>query len=273
MYTKTGEEKKTTEDLLAESRDEARELRRRVVQYENIVLSTRLLMGHELRRPTTVIAGYLDLVAEDMEKQQNSDTLALVEKARAACDLLCELKALYVELLQFDSDDVWVGKATTILDDVVGEIIEGFPAEFDAANRVVVNIATDVPVLPVNRKALRLILTNLIENALLYSQTVKPVRVEATMEQSLSSPEGPALLIEVSDEGGGIPDDFLDKVFDPFVRLRPDVAEGSGLGLTLVKSLVELSNGNVTIDSEWRKSTKVRVMIPVAHTLNEEHTR
>jgi len=273
MYTKTGEEKATSEALLAELRDEVDELRRRNKQFERILLSTRLLMGHELRRPVTAIAGFLDLVADNMGAKSESEALAFVKKARGECDRLSELNALFLELLRFDSEDAWVGRATTILGDVVEEIIASFPSGYDTGKRVQVSIAGDVPVLPINRRAVRVILTNLIENALFYSETTTPVQVSARMEKNVGAPDETSLLLEVRDNGVGIPDDYLDKVFDPFVRLRSEVAVGSGLGLTMVKALVELSNGKVTIDSTPGDCTRVRVVIPIDYSSAENVER
>ena len=79
------------EQLLTEARSEADSLRKRLKRFEKIVLSTRLIMGHELKKPTTALSGYLDLVSEDLETADALTTLAYVQKALEQCRLLDEL--------------------------------------------------------------------------------------------------------------------------------------------------------------------------------------
>ena len=75
---------------------------------------------------------------------------------------------------------------------------------------------------------------------------------------------GEVIRFRVKDDGIGIPENYLKKIFSPFVRLREDIAEGSGLGLTLVRSLVELNDGEVLIRSSLNKGTTVYVTVPSA---------
>ena len=67
-----------------------------------------------------------------------------------------------------------------------------------------------------------------------------------------------------------IGEDYLKKIFSPFVRLREDIAKGSGLGLTLVRSLVELNGGEVLIRSAVDKGTTVYVTVPTGEKNEQE---
>jgi signal transduction histidine kinase len=87
------------------------------------------------------------------------------------------------------------------------------------------------------------------------------VGVERTADRR-GAAAGDLLKIRVTDHGGGIPEEFIKGVFKPFVKVREDVSRGTGLGLTLVRSLVELQGGNVFIKSEENKGTTVYVTIP-----------
>jgi signal transduction histidine kinase len=264
MATKTEDAKKTLlETLLNEARDEADALRKKLAHCERIILSTRLVMGHELKKPTTAISGYLDLVCEDLEKADALKTLAFAEKARAECQLLNELNAFYLDLLKLDSEEGVVGPNPVDAGAVVREVVSRLPQKLRAPERVRVHVAERVPPVHLNRNALSLVVMNLLENALLYSQVAAPVRVEVDCTPDRrGGAERELLRIRVVDDGIGIPDEYLKMVFNPFVRLREDVAAGSGLGLTLVRSLVELSGGDVFIRSEASKGTTVHVTIP-----------
>jgi len=265
MATKTEDAKKELlETLLNEARSEADALRKKLAHCERIVLSTRLVMGHELKKPTTAISGYLDLVCEDLERSNDLKTLAYAEKARAECQLLNELNAFYLDILKLNSEESVVGSVPVDAGAVIRQAVSRLPEKLGAGKRVRVHVADGVPPVHLNRSALSLVVMNLVENALLYSQVSTPVRVEVDSARDRRGlGERDLLRIRVVDDGVGIPAEYLKMVFNPFVRLREDVAEGSGLGLTLVRSLVEMSGGDVTIRSEAGKGTTVHVTIPM----------
>jgi signal transduction histidine kinase len=148
------------------------------------------------------------------------------------------------------------------INEVLGDVIA--QASENAQGRVRVNTVDSIPPVPMNRNALKLILLNLIENALKYSPDGSPVRVEAEVSRDLrGSSDGELLKLRISDTGDGIPAEDLKRVFRPFVRLDAKRAEGSGLGLTLVRSLVDMCNGDVSVRSEPGKGTTVFVTLPL----------
>ncbi len=252
------------EALLGEARAEADALRRRLEHYERIVSSTRMIMGHELKKPTTAIAGYLDLVREDLERSGARSTLAWLEKARAEVDLLDQLNEFYLDLLRVDDDEPRVGREEVDVRTLLDGVVDGLAPELHAEARVDAWVDRGVHRVPCNANALRLVVMNLVENALRYSPPESPVRVEverATDRRGIG--RRPILRVRVIDEGEGIPADQVERVFAPFVRLRDDVEGGAGLGLTLVRSLVEMLEGEVTVRSRPGRGTTVHVTLPL----------
>ena len=271
MSTKTTENRAhLLEKLLGEARGEADKYRKRLKRLEKIILSTRLIMGHELKKPTTAITGYLDLVCDDLDEAGNLATLAYAQKARGECELLEELNSFYLELLKVDSEADLLGRSPVDVAALIAEVVGHLPSKLDARQRVKINVAPTAGMIEINPNALKLIMLNLIENSLLYSQNETLVRVE--VEQLLEKRGmrgGKVVRFRVKDDGIGIPEDYLKKIFSPFVRLREDIAEGSGLGLTLVRSLVELNDGEVLIRSEVDKGTTVYVTVPAGGDTEE----
>ena len=252
------------ESLLGEARAEVDQLRADLEKYQRIIASTRLMMGHELKKPATAICGYLDLVCEDLEKANQLGTLTYAEKARAECGLLNELNQFYIELLKVDNGSPMNDLRRVNIGPFIGDIIEQFPAKHDARRRVEVNINRNVGPIFHNYSVLRLIIMNLIENALIYSQVRTAVKVEVEeAEDRRGMAHGRLLKILVTDDGVGIPATYIKRIFSPFIRLREDVAEGSGLGLTLVRSLVDLAGGEVYIESDMGQGTRVHVTLPL----------
>ncbi len=263
MDIRTAEDRTAAlEALLNEARIEANELRARIERYRQILASTRLVMGHELKKPVIAINGYLELVSEDVEKAALTEAVRMLQKAREECELLNELNDFYLELLKVDGATGTPRAEKVNVNDVLREVLE--QAGADAAARVRVNLVDSLPPVPMNRNALKLILLNVIENALKYSPEGSAVRVEAEVSRDLrGASDGELLKLRISDTGDGIPAADLQRVFRPFVRLDARRADGSGLGLTLVRSLVDMCDGDVSVRSESGKGTTVFVTLPL----------
>jgi signal transduction histidine kinase len=265
MDIRTAQDKTATlELLLNEARIEANELRARIERCRRIMESTRLVMGHELKKPAIAISGYLELACEDVERAGLEDAARLIEKARAECELLNELNEFYLELLKVDAASGAPRAERVDVEDILRDVLEQATPALHAPTRVRVNIVDSLPPVPINRNALKLILLNVIENALKYSPDGSVVRVEAEVSRDLrGGSDGELLKLRISDTGNGISAQDLKRVFRPFVRLDAGKVEGSGLGLTLVRSLVDMCDGDVSVRSESGQGTTVFVTLPL----------
>lgn len=271
MNIRTAEDKTAVlESLLNEARIEANDLSARLERYRRIIASTRLVMGHEIRRPTTAISGYLEMARDDAAKAGLADAVVFLDKARAECELLNELNTFYLDLLKVDG----CGAAPVVdkvdVAAVIGEAIEHLPGTLGGRTRVRVS-AAKLPAVPVNRNALKLIVLNLLENALHYSDDDAAVKVEVEVGRDQRGPGDRELLkLRVIDAGAGIAPQDVKRIFMPFVRLDEDRATGSGLGLTLVRSLVDMCDGDVSVRSEAGKGTTVFVTLPLSQEAGAE---
>ena len=265
---KTKEKPGTAEvlaSLLTEAREEADGLRVRLRKFEQILLSSRLIMGHELKKPTTAISGYLDLAVEDLRDTTCESAVQNLTKARSECELLVELNAFFLELVKVNNGDEVLHGSSIDLRTFVQETIAHLPSVLDAERRVKTRLSPHIQNFRLNPNAFKIILTNIIENALKYSPSGSEVLVDVRRNPDKRGMQQRELLqIKVHDHGVGIPAREIDRIFAPFVRLREDVTEGSGLGLTLVRSLVELYGGDVHIKSAKEGNTTVHVTIPEA---------
>jgi signal transduction histidine kinase len=121
--------------------------------------------------------------------------------------------------------------------------------EFARARGVAVRLARDLPAVEVNAGAVELCLTNLISNAVKYSDPAKPsrwVEVAAEVRRSADDVGGSELVVSVRDNGLGVPDQARDKLFQRFFRAHEGTVtgvEGTGLGLSIVRETVEALRG------------------------------
>lgn len=268
--TLTAEGVEVLRSLLGEAREEADNLRERLRRFEQILLSTRLIMGHELKKPTTAISGYLELVAEELRGNDKKAVRDHLKKARSECDLLIELNAFFLELVKVNNADEVLHGSKVDVHSFVKDTLKHLPEGLNPRKRIKTRLSPQIRDFRLNPNAFKIILTNIVENALKYSPTDSEVLVDVRRTPDKRGRlQRDILQIKVRDDGVGIPERELDRIFAPFVRLREDVAEGSGLGLTLVRSLVELYGGDVHIQSEENHTT-VHVTIPEATETGDE---
>ena len=119
-------------------------------------------------------------------------------------------------------------------------------------------IPKDIGSFYVDESRVRQILFNLVSNAIRFSNAGGHIRVAAEREDG-------AVVLTVSDDGPGIPREVMPSIFQPFEAHAPQGRRrGAGLGLSIVKSLVELHGGDVDIRSEEGKGTTATVRLPTA---------
>ncbi|MDA0998444.1 MAG: HAMP domain-containing sensor histidine kinase [Proteobacteria bacterium] len=124
--------------------------------------------------------------------------------------------------------------------------------------RYVVDVSAHLPSLHADKRAIKQILINLLSNAVKYTPKGGQIDLSATVSKGHH-------VFEIRDNGTGIPKEKLPHLTEAFVRGETDphkAQEGTGLGLAIVKSLVDLHDGELTIESEVDKGTVVTVSLP-----------
>ncbi len=264
MQIDTGlDSSQTVLKLLNDARMEADALRARLSVMTRMIQSSRLIMGHELKKPTTAVCGYLDLALEDLERGERKEIESILKKARRECELLVELNEFFLELLKIDSKGEVLHGANIDLRQTVIETLAELPVDLNAEARVKTRISPNVQDFCIGREAFKLMVSNIVENALKYSPGDSQVLVDIRRTPEKRGMRDQEILkMKVSDHGVGIPERELQRIFAPFVRLNESETEGLGLGLTLVKSLVELYGGDVYVKSSKGEGTTVYVTLP-----------
>jgi signal transduction histidine kinase len=127
-------------------------------------------------------------------------------------------------------------------------------------SRVDLQMQSQVATSPqVPQQRLTQVLTNLVSNGIKYRDEHKPTpRVDVTLQL-----EHGQLLMRVQDNGRGVPAGHEDRLYDRFSRLHPDVATGSGLGLSIVRKHVDAMGGSIDVSTEESVGTTFTVRIPI----------
>ena len=142
--------------------------------------------------------------------------------------------------------------------DMCREVVEGLGAE---AERMRISIPATIPILYTDRDLLSRVVSNLLDNALKYSPDATPCELGAIAD-------GDSIMFWVRDYGIGIPPGELSRVFDRFYQVDSSttrVFRGTGLGLALVKDLLEQLGGHVALESEPGRGSTFTVTLPKRH--------
>ena len=212
---------------------------------------------HDLKAPLVTIRGFADYVERDA-REGRTDRLAV--DARRISEAVAKLQQLLDELFELSRAGRPVGPPVAV---PAVELVQEALRLVDgrrAAARVRVEVADSLPVVFGDRARLVQVLQNLLDNAMKFAAGAADPLV---MVEARPPAEGMAVLA-IRDNGIGIEPRHRDRVFDLFQKLDPR-AEGSGVGLALVKRVVESHGGRVWLESEGRGAgTTACVTLPLA---------
>ena len=218
-------------------------------------------VSHELKTPLTSIAGYAETLAGDDVDGATRQRFIATIRANAA-----RMQTLIDDLLDLSRIESggWLPQPSSLdLAALVTEAVET-GADRAAARGIRVNIELDpsTPTLRADREGLRLVLNNLLDNALRYADEGGTVTISSQHLQD-------GIELAVRDTGVGIPAEHLGRIFERFYRVDPSrsrEAGGTGLGLAIVRHIVESHGGRVTAESAVRRGTVIRCWFPTTET-------
>ncbi len=249
--------------LLHEAQKELQLLRHEVDRYKLAFDSARMLIGHEYVKPLTAISGYVELLESELEGSIDERKQRYLEKAKSAVARLEELIDSTVQMLHIGSN---IERIYSVENVELRKMMEAMRERLgDAGGRIKIDIPEEIDSVPLRRRGLEIVIENLVSNALKHSGASKDVGVSiSVIEERRRGSEGKLLLVCVEDSGEGIPEEELKNVFDRFYRgAGAREREGFGLGLALVKSIITIMNGEISIESEVGKGTRVTFTVPV----------
>jgi two-component system, cell cycle sensor histidine kinase DivJ len=246
--------RKTQEQAVEDARTEAEKAN----AAKSLFLAT---MSHELRTPLNAIIGFSEMLTN--EEAMNLDAARRRDYAQLINDSGQHLLSVVNGIL--DMSKIETGKFEIAPEPIaIGPVITGccdllaLKAR-DAGVELIVRIGDRLPELTADKRALKQILLNLVSNAIKF--TDRGGRVTVTVHL-----EGRAVALSVEDTGVGIAEQDLPRLGDPFFQARGSYArryDGTGLGISIVKGLVDLHGGNMEIRSRLGEGTRIIVRLPV----------
>jgi two-component system sensor histidine kinase/response regulator len=245
---------------------EARELGRAKAELEKLdAMKSRFMLtvAHELRAPIAAIQGYLGLI---LDGYAGDDAQQMVESAHRRCgELLDSLRDLLL-LAHMKEKATEVKKTTVSVAETLDEVTSLLKAEAERKGLSLEVQISNRPEMLADAEHLRQLWTNLISNGIKYTPSGGKVVV------SLDQKEG-RVVGRVSDTGIGIAADDLPRIWEEFYRTSQakSMAEhGTGLGLPIVREIVETYGGTIDVESELGKGTTFTFTLPQSAEPDEE---
>lgn len=213
-------------------------------------------IAHEIQTPLTLILGPVErMIKKTAEQTGIKKSLLMVEKNAKR---LAELTSQLLDFRKTEMNQFGLNFVNIDINSLLKEQIAAFGQEAEKGN---ISLNLKLPknhvIAFADTEALVRICSNLISNAIKYAGST------ATVSLAEVHPADEQFTIRFSNDGKGIPDEFREKVFEPFFRLRGKDKPGTGIGLSLAKSLTELHNGTLTLASGDTDAVVFELTLPV----------
>jgi len=231
-------------------------------QLEELKADFYSMVTHDLRNPAGTILMAIDVLLEETFGPLNAKQMQLLEMTKKSSDKLLGLVSDYLDFAKIDAGFLRLDRSDTDLKEVINEVVEMSQLQAQAKKHT---LTADLPEKPlmafVDGERLQQVLENLLSNAIKYTPDGGAINV------SLKQDKGDAI-IAVQDNGPGVPKDQLPALFAKYYRVpgkETKAIKGTGLGLVIVKEIVEGHGGVITAESEGvpGKGTTFTVRLPL----------
>ena len=215
-------------------------------------------IAHELRTPMTNLKGYIEGWSDGIIKPDNETLKILDYQVNTLSKIIDDLSTLSLA----ESGMLSLNISEFELNNKISEIINNFKLRSESQNINIINNITPDITINYDPQRFTQIVTNILNNSILATD-------DGGIISFSTSTNNNNLLLKISDNGTGIPKDELPYIFDRFYRTdksRNRQSGGSGLGLSIVKYLIESHNGTIKINSELSKGTEVLIFIKKFNT-------
>lgn len=222
-------------------------------------------VSHELKTPITSILGYADTLLEDECDKETSKKF--LKRISIQANRMSELVSDLLILSRYDTDMIRTNKEEFDLGELVKVTYDSLIFEIEKKNQKAECFVTaDVPHVFADRAGIERVITNILTNAIKYTQENGEIKIYVGFVYNDA-------YIKVIDNGIGIPEEDIEKVFERFYRVdkaRTREMGGTGLGLSIAKEILDKNNSKINIKSELGKGTEVVIRIPTKRTENVE---
>lgn len=229
---------------------------------EKMKLDFVAMAAHELRTPLTSIKGYLSVFIQENKQQFNADQNMLISKASDATNQLGALIENLLNISQIERNTMTVASEPADWVAVARQTTNEFMMRAVEKKIALKFVEPTQPIPPIKIDKLRVneVLSNLLANAIMFTAPGGEVQVVIKQENN-------TVITQVIDTGKGIPAEALPHLFTKFFRVSgvlEDYSKGTGLGLYISKSIIDLHHGKIWVESQLGKGSTFNFSLPLA---------
>jgi len=213
--------------------------------------------SHELRTPLTSVQMGVHLLLERAAGELTDKQVEVLSACREDCERLDTLMRDLLDLSRIEAGESKPTLALVKTKDLIEETTEELRPQVESKGLdFKVDAPFTLPPVRVDRSQVERVLTNLVVNAIRYTQNGE-IKISA-------QPRGNSVAVSVSDTGSGIPQEYLPHLFDKFVQVPGATTGGAGLGLAISRLIVEAHGGQISVQSEQGKGSTFTFTLPIA---------
>lgn len=215
-------------------------------------------VSHELKTPLSLIRLYSETLIDSEQDYPPEERQSYIRIIARESERLSRLIDNVLDFSQIEQGRKHIHTEVGNLAETVSQTVEDY-SEFLALRgfAVKVGIQPDLPPVRFNKEQISQVILNLMDNARKYSGNSRIIRVHMWMQNN-------QVVVEILDQGVGIPAEEIDKIFEPFYRVqRGNETGGCGLGLYLVRHAMESHGGRIEVLSEVGKGSRFRLFFPI----------
>jgi K+-sensing histidine kinase KdpD len=227
-------------------------------------------VSHELRNPMTSIKGFTELLAAGAVGTVSEPQMNFLSTIRTNVDRMAILVSDLADESRIEAGKLKLDFQANSPKEIIEEVVRSLRKLIEEKKQILMTqLSDDIPNVWVDRTRLIQILTNLISNAYKYTQESGKIDIIAQLSENQWDDKGAAKVVhfQVVDSGFGINPEDQKKIFTKFFRAEDSKVRemsGTGLGLNITRSLVELQGGKIWFESEHRKGTTFHFTMPVS---------
>ncbi len=212
-------------------------------------------ISHDLRTPLTSIIGSSVIIEKENDILSEEDKAELVKNINRSALRMLKIVNNLLDMARIESEKINLKYEWCDIEDIIGVAVK--QVENIEERKLEIIIGKNVPLVWVDFSLMELVFVNLLDNAVKYSKPGSKITVDASNQSG-------ELFIKVSDEGTGIPEEELSRIFEKFYRRNiADNIQGTGLGLPISKSIIELHNGKIWADRNSKNGLIIKILLPL----------
>jgi two-component system sensor histidine kinase KdpD len=214
-------------------------------------------VSHELRTPLTAIIGSSTAMVELAKLDGNSKISQLAKEVVEGSERLNRVVENLLDMTRLSSGVLGIKREWHDVHELIGVTLQKL-GHYKDQHVIHSKISEGLTLIEIDFRLLEHVLSNLILNAVLYTPPHTSIDVEAWSE-------GKDFYLTVSDQGAGLSEDVLERVFEKFYRVPGTPAGGTGLGLAIAKSIVELHGGTIRAENRVPQGLKITIRLPLGN--------